>query len=207
MTARRVDIASAEDLAEAMEIVEDAFMDDFLMDRLFPGLPRPVQTRRYKELEHANIASFYQDGGVMHVGRDESGKIVCFAAWGSPTVPRGMPRFEWANLRRTIRSVGKNAYNVFETLWTYDRCRPKEPHWYLHLLATDKSARGTGITSAVMRAGLSAVDSTHAPAYLEASGEHLVPLYEHYGFHRCGTLPTRRGSAPVPMYRPAVGKR
>lgn len=207
MSTRRVAHASPEELAQAMEIVGRAFAEDPLLHRLFPGLPNNVQTYRYKEMEHANVGALFQGAGFAHVGRDDSGRIVTLAVWGSPLAPRGISRFSWAHLWRAIRSISNRAPNIYETWRTYDKHRPKEPHWYLHLLATEESARGTGITSQVIKAGLTAVDSTHAPAYLEASGEHLVPLYEHFGFRRCGTLPPRNGSHPVPMYRPAVCKR
>ena len=207
MHAHVVQVARREDIPEAVSLVEPAFRADPLVGRLFPGLPAAEGARRYRQLELANVDAFYQGSGLVHIGRDDAGRIATTAVWASPITPATRLCRVSGHLARAARAAGRWALSVARTDFTYSRHRPAEPHWYLHLLATAESARGTGLTGAVLRAGLNMIDASHAPAYLEASGEHLVGLYEHFGFEVRGTLPEVRGSRPVPMYRPAVDAR
>lgn len=60
--------------------------------------------------------------------------------------------------------------------------RPKEPHYYLHMLAARQQFQGQGLGSALLKQGLRVVDENAMPAYLESSNIANVRLYERFGF-------------------------
>jgi ribosomal protein S18 acetylase RimI-like enzyme len=80
---------------------------------------------------------------------------------------------------------------------------PKEPHWYLPLIAVDPAHQGRGIGNALMRHALEQIDRERAPAYLESSNPRNISLYRRHGFEEIGTI--QAGSSPtvVPMLRRA----
>jgi GNAT superfamily N-acetyltransferase len=61
--------------------------------------------------------------------------------------------------------------------------------------------QGNGYGSALLQASLARCDADGVPAYLEATSERNVPLYERYGFVKLGTI--QAGSSPplTPMLR------
>ena len=89
---------------------------------------------------------------------------------------------------------------VFEQMPQF---HPKEPHWYLALIGADPSRQGSGLGSALMKAGLKACDEQGLPAYLESSNPRNISLYERHGFEVIGEV--RPGDFPgvYPMLRPA----
>lgn len=60
--------------------------------------------------------------------------------------------------------------------------RPTIPHVSLDALGVDPRQQGRGLGSALLRAGLRAVDRAGLPAYLETSEPRNVRLYERHGF-------------------------
>lgn len=59
---------------------------------------------------------------------------------------------------------------------------PKEPHFYLHLLASRPPAQRRGYGSALLRTVLDRCDAEGFPAYLEATSAENKRLYERHGF-------------------------
>lgn len=92
---------------------------------------------------------------------------------------------------------------VFSLVQAMGEAHPEEPHWYLPLIGVDPAAQGRGIGSALMKAALLRCDEEGVPAYLEATSEKNVPLYERHGFQRLPAV--RAGSCPeiTPMWREA----
>lgn len=73
--------------------------------------------------------------------------------------------------------------------------RPKQPHYYLHMLGARHDQQGKGVGSALLREGLKVVDQHAMPAYLESSNENNLPLYERFGF-RTTSEQTLGGDGP-----------
>lgn len=84
-----------------------------------------------------------------------------------------------------------------------DEFHPKDPHWYLPLIATDPAYQSQGLGGALMERALVRVDQDRLPAYLEASSERNVPFYRRHGFEPLGEIKTATSPAMTPMLRPA----
>lgn len=65
---------------------------------------------------------------------------------------------------------------------------PEEPHWYLAIIGSDPSVRGSGLGAALMRSRLDRCDAEGAPAYLESSNPDNVPYYHRFGFEVTGEI-------------------
>jgi GNAT superfamily N-acetyltransferase len=79
---------------------------------------------------------------------------------------------------------------------------PREPHWYLPLIAADPNWIGQGLGTRLMKHALRRCDEQGVPAYLESSNPRNISLYQRHGFRIIGRIQT--GSSPVmtPMLRP-----
>ncbi|OBK77286.1 GNAT family N-acetyltransferase [Mycobacterium sp. 1274761.0] len=82
-----------------------------------------------------------------------------------------------------------------------EESHPEEPHWYLMFLGSDPSVRGAGFGQALLHSRLDRCDGEHAPAYLEASKEELVPYYSRFGFEQIGKIQIPDGPKLWPMWR------
>src|SRR5262245_39885521 len=82
---------------------------------------------------------------------------------------------------------------------------PKEPHWYLPLIAADPNWIGQGLGTLLMKHALRRCDEEGVAAYLESSNPRNISFYQRHGFRITGEI--QSGSSPVmtPMLRPASG--
>jgi ribosomal protein S18 acetylase RimI-like enzyme len=79
---------------------------------------------------------------------------------------------------------------------------PNEPHWYLPLIGTDPMQQGKGHGAALLRHALALYDEQKIPAYLEATSQRSVPLYQRHGFEILGTVQIDATSPAItPMLR------
>lgn len=81
-----------------------------------------------------------------------------------------------------------------------------EEHAYLLMIAVAPGRQGEGLGTGLMRPVLERCDREGLPAYLEASSERSVRLYERLGFAHSGT-PVRLPDGPLmwPMWRKPRG--
>ena len=79
---------------------------------------------------------------------------------------------------------------------------PREPHWYLPLIAADPNWIGQGLGARLMKHALRRCDEQGVTAYLESSNPRNISLYQRHGFKITGRI--QSGSSPVmtPMLRP-----
>ena len=79
---------------------------------------------------------------------------------------------------------------------------PREPHWYLPLIAADPNWIGQGLGALLIKHALQRCDEQGVAAYLESSNPRNISLYERHGFKIIGRI--QSGSSPVmtPMLRP-----
>ncbi|MDE2290533.1 MAG: GNAT family N-acetyltransferase, partial [Elusimicrobia bacterium] len=59
---------------------------------------------------------------------------------------------------------------------------PREPHWYLQLLAVEPGSQRSGIGTALLAPALERIDAEGAPAYLETQDEANLAYYARVGF-------------------------
>jgi GNAT superfamily N-acetyltransferase len=78
-----------------------------------------------------------------------------------------------------------------------DALLPREPHWYLGVLACRRSCRGQGLGSAVAAPVLAAADRAGLPVALETSTASNVDLYTRRGFAVVGQISTGGATDPV----------
>ena len=79
---------------------------------------------------------------------------------------------------------------------------PREPHWYLPLIAADPNWVGQGLGALLLKHALRRSDEQGVAAYLESSNQRNISLYQRHGFQITGRI--QSGSSPVvtPMLRP-----
>ena len=82
---------------------------------------------------------------------------------------------------------------------------PKEPHWYLMLLAVDPPMQRRGVGTMLMNDALARIDAEHVGAYLETQKEDNHAYYRRFGFELRETLHPMPGGPPYyTMWRPAL---
>lgn len=87
-----------------------------------------------------------------------------------------------AMLPTLARVVGpRRLLHVARVSAAIEEGRP-EAHWYLALVGASPAARGTGLGSAVVEAGLALARAEGVPALLETSNSANVRWYERFGF-------------------------
>ncbi|WP_210491714.1 GNAT family N-acetyltransferase [Patulibacter sp. SYSU D01012] len=85
-----------------------------------------------------------------------------------------------------------------------DPVRPDAPHWTLATLGVHPESAGRGLGTALLRAGLEALDAAGEPAWLETSDPRNVRLYERVGFATTFVVELPDGGPTVwGMRRPA----
>jgi predicted GNAT family N-acyltransferase len=87
-----------------------------------------------------------------------------------------------------------------------DQVHPREPHWYLGMLATRTAAQGSGAGSRMLARTLSLVDADGMSAYLESTNPRNVPFYERHGFVITGEEYLPEGPRLTCMRRPPSGQ-
>jgi len=80
---------------------------------------------------------------------------------------------------------------------------PRAPHWYLFAIGVEPELQGRGIGSALLRVVLDRCDQRREAAYLEASTETNVRLYQRHGFEVTEELRMAPDAPPMwLMWRP-----
>jgi ribosomal protein S18 acetylase RimI-like enzyme len=72
----------------------------------------------------------------------------------------------------------------------------REPHVYIPYLGVAPRSQGQGLGTALLRGTLDRCDGKRLPAYLEATSERNVALYERLGFRHLSEF--KLGSSPTP---------
>ncbi len=85
-------------------------------------------------------------------------------------------------IARTARATGGATPRIVRALTALEAKHPHEPHHYLQFLGVEPDSQGEGVGSALLRPVLDRCDRDGVPAYLEATCERNVALYERHGF-------------------------
>jgi len=123
--------------------------------------------------------------GRVDVIGDAAGGLAATAVWFDRT--REMPEIDGYE-HRLGALTGRYLPN-FEALdELFEKHHPEEPHWHLAFLAVHPDHQGAGLGSALMQ---HTHDRIGVPAYLEATNEDNVRLYERHGYQRMSPFDIR----------------
>lgn len=105
------------------------------------------------------------------------------AVWAAPGHWKSRPMDGVRAIPPMVRAIGRHGLRErLEALGRLERHHPREPHWYLEILAADPAMRGRGIGSALIAPMLERCDTEGLPAYLESSKEENLAFYGRFGF-------------------------
>lgn len=170
-------------LDEATELCVRAFVDYPFLAALFPGsddarapLARIFYGRTLEDcLAHGHVDAAVEDGAVRAV-----------AAWLPPgAYPMSLRRtlrytpMVGAVLRRWPTRVPKGV----QALSRLERHHPAEPaHWYLAVIAADRTHQRRGLGTRVIRPGLDLAEERGEDAFLETAKAENAAWYARLGF-------------------------
>jgi ribosomal protein S18 acetylase RimI-like enzyme len=187
----RVRIATRTDEASIVDVITLGFSADPMARWSFPD-PRTYLTQMPALIRAFGGGAF--DAGSAYCVDDYAGA----ALWLPPGVEPDIDALDAIVDTHAPEHIRSDANGVFEQMGVF---HPKEPHWYLPLIAVDPARQGQGHGSALMRETLKRCDRDRLLAYLESSNPRNITLYQRHGFEVMGTIQV--GSSPVltPMSR------
>nr|WP_234712685.1 GNAT family N-acetyltransferase [Mycolicibacterium komanii]CRL67112.1 N-acetyltransferase GCN5 [Mycolicibacterium komanii] len=191
--------ASRRQVREMAGVLARAFYDDPVMKWMLPddaGRERGLGRMFATMIRH----HFLRTEGVEVAG---SGPIGAAALWDPPGEWRQTGLQELRMMPAFMLAMGSNVRRGQQIADLMKEHHPEEPHWYLGVIGSDPTVRGTGYGQALMRSRLDRCDAEHAPAYLESSNPDNIGYYQRFGFDVTGeiTLPDG-GPSMWPMWRP-----
>ena len=150
----------------------DFFSPDLLTE--YRNLPRLFEPT-FADLRH-------EHGSVTVAEHMDRPRAVAgwLAPGGYPRPPGREARYTARSARSLIRASHRKL--AVQLLREVDKRHPKEPHWYLALLATDPSAQGQGLGTALLAPVLEQCDAEGVLAYTETQKFENVAWYGRSGF-------------------------
>lgn len=120
------------------------------------------------------------------------------AVWAAP----GTWKTSTADVARclvpAVRSVGLGKVRErLGALPAMEKGHPREPHWYLEILAARVDLRGRGVGSALMAPVIERCDRDGMPAYLESSKFENLAFYHRFGFEVTEEIEIAPGCPPL----------
>jgi GNAT superfamily N-acetyltransferase len=192
--------ASAEDVERLRTVLADAFLEDPVLSWLMPNDgTRRAQLRRYFGIE---LRHYTLPRGRVWTTADLAGAALTLppGAWRAPT---RVTLLEGSAFRTHLVRAARVGATIE---WRHLR----QPHYYVRDVGVLPNKQGQGLGSALLRPTLERCDREGLPAYLEASSERNVALYERLGFKvtrelRIGGSPPLRLMLRDPQSAQATG--
>ena len=164
------------------ELCARAFADAEMFSLFFPS---PRSRARSIAALHRTALAHLGSAGRCSVARGGDGRVLGVAAWLAPggfpppvreqvvRLPSVLAAFapHWGALRLAARAEAATV-----------ALHPREPHWYLQLLAVDPASQRRGVGTALLAPVLERVDAEGALAYLETQEEANLAYYARVGF-------------------------
>ena len=187
----KITIGKPEDKARLLQTIVLGFSADPMARWASPDAAVYLD-RRNEFFDAFGGAAF--DHGTAFVADDGA----AVATWLPPGVGSDSERLTAIIAEQTPESRMGEMNELFAKM---EEFHPREPHWYLPLIAADPARQGQGLGTALMEAAIARIDADGRPAYLESSNPRNIPLYERFGFERIGEIKTRTSPVQVPMVR------
>jgi GNAT superfamily N-acetyltransferase len=195
---------SERELTDAAAVASRAFYDDSYFRFLFPN--DSVRARVLPQIFRTQLKHIGPLGTVATV-RNEDDAIVAVSAWMPPHSFPPSLRVQLAQLPGSLRAFVRqmSALRVVGVyLRTLLKVHPKEPHWYLMLLAVDPGWQRKSAGALLVERGLGFTDHEGVGAYLETQKEENLAYYRRFGFELSETLRPLAGGPPYyTMWRAA----
>ncbi|MBP2471402.1 putative N-acetyltransferase YhbS [Crossiella equi] len=187
MTGPAIREATSEDVAAFTGILARSFAPDALIRWLY--LNERNQTRLHHRFLAHQLRTEYLPAKGIEVAVDESGAVLGGAAWAAPDARKASRAGKFLLVPRAVATMGVRDFGEYgrrgrALVEALVAARPKRPHWYLSLLATDPDRQRGGVGRSLLRHRLA---TTRLPAYLECVTGN-VAYYERYGFRVTGEL-------------------
>ena len=166
---------------EVLAVTARAFWCDPLIDFFTRDLLH--EYRILPGVFNAYLKDLRAPSAQLWVG-EHDGRPRGVAGW---LAPGGYPRSATQEVRRSARSIGviargRHRGQAIRLFLEVDRRHPREPHWYLSILATDPCVQGRGIGSALIAPILERCDREGTLAYTETQKQANVAWYARAGF-------------------------
>jgi GNAT superfamily N-acetyltransferase len=163
----------------------------------------PDASRRGERLERGfrlSLERIYLRHGECYASDSVAG-----AAFWLPPDTWGLGAMEQVRLAARMAAIhARGVPRILRVLAYLEARHPHEPHYYLAFVGVQPEGQGRGIGSALLAPVLECCDRDGVPAYLEATSERNLALYERHGFEVVETLRLPKGGPPVwRMWRPA----
>ncbi|SEH73709.1 Acetyltransferase (GNAT) family protein [Mycolicibacterium rutilum] len=195
-----IEVAAAQrgDVRQMAAVLARAFDRDPVMMWMVPddaGRGRALERMFATMVRH----HFLRTGAPEVAG---GGRVGAAALWDPPGQWKQSRLQELRMMPGFIRAFGRNVQRGQEVSELMKEKHPEEPHWYLAVIGSDPTVRGTGFGQALMRSRLDRCDAEYAPAYLESSNPDNIPYYERFGFRVTGEIRLPEGGPSLwPMWR------
>ena len=195
-----VEVAPARrrDIRQMSEVLARAFYTDPVMSWMLPdgsGRERALSQMFATMIRH----HFLRNEGVEVASGERIGAA---ALWSPPGQWKQSRLQEMLMMPGFIRAFGKRTARGQQVSDLMKQHHPEEPHWYLAVIGSDPTVRGTGFGQALMRSRLDRCDAEYAPAYLESSNPDNIPYYQRFGFEVTGEIKLPDdGPSLWPMWR------
>lgn len=190
--------AARQQVRQLSRVLARAFYDDPVMSWILPDAS--VRERGLEQMFATMTRHHYlRTEGVEVAG---GGHVGAAALWDPPGRWKQTRLQELRMMPTFIRAFGTKARRGQQVADMMKERHPEEPHWYLGVIGSDPTVRGTGFGQALMRSRLDRCDAEYAPAYLESSNPDNIPYYERFGFVVTGELTLPDGGPSLwPMWR------
>ena len=189
-TTTQVRTASAADIPALAATFTEAFLDDPIFRWFCPDDDRRAQI--LPEFFRVVLEAAVPFGEVEAVEGE-----VAASLWVPPA-----EEFDEEALGAALAEVsGEYAERLFTLMELTDEVHPRVEHHYLFFLGTRIANQSMGLGSALIRSVTAECDRDGVPAYLEATSERNLSLYERHGFETVEVLTPPGGPPLTCMWR------
>jgi GNAT superfamily N-acetyltransferase len=188
-------VAGPGDSEDVAYIVEAAFKDLQVIKDLVPDPARRSKvTRDWYEL---HIKHAIGGAGQVVMTKDLTAAAVWFDRTGDPSEPEDYGK-------RLAELAGEDVDRFLHLETAMDANHPKDSHWHLLFLVARPGLQGLGLGGRLMDFTHARLDVEGTPAYLEATGEDNMRLYERHGYRLMDppTIAVSGGTVLYRMWRP-----
>ncbi|HEV3213234.1 MAG TPA: GNAT family N-acetyltransferase [Acidimicrobiales bacterium] len=161
--------------------------------------PKAVARARGLALWCNAICAHLGPNGLLLTARRE-GRIVGVGAWVPPggyPFPASTQVAQTLGALRALYRLPSALPRGLRYLTAMEKAHPKDPLWYLQLLACAPEHQRSGVGAALMGGVLARCDTEGVASYLETQNEDNLPYYRRFGYEVSSTLTPVRGGPPL----------